>query len=269
LAKGDPLTAVPDLCPTCSTAIPSGASRCPGCARVFGEDNRCPHCHAVAGVRASGGRYVCVACNKPRAVKPGTAVLGDGGAGDSSIEPASGAQLELAAGRSAGFALKVFGAFSVAAGLLGAGALVALFPFGAAVVVGAAAVGLTGVGVGGLSVRAGTKAQAAAVARARRSAELRVLALAEERGGVLTVTDVATELRMASSDAEALLTALAADGSRVGVEISSDGVVLFRFLELAPRGPKVRVAPADELSERFEELEAREQERAQSAEREL
>lgn len=265
------MSAVPDVCPTCSTSIPSGASRCPGCARVFGEDNRCPHCHAVAGVRASGGRYVCVACNKPRSVKPGTAVLG-GGAGEpfgGSLEPASAAQMELAAGRSAGVALRAFGAFSVIAGVLGAGMLVAVFPMSAAVLVGAAALGLAGAGIGGLSLRAGSKARTVALSRAQRQAELAVLKLAEERGGVLTVTDVATELRMTSTDAEALLTHLAADGSRVGVEISQDGVVLFRFLELSPRGPRVRVAPVDELSARFEELEAQEREREQPREREL
>ncbi|MCA9574146.1 MAG: zinc ribbon domain-containing protein [Polyangiales bacterium] len=261
------MSAVPAVCPVCSTPIPSGATRCPGCARVFGEDNRCPHCHAVAGVRARGGGYVCVACNKPRTVKPGTVVLGGDGAG-AAMEPVSGAQLELAAGRSAGTALRAFGAFSMAAGVLGAGALLLVFPFGAGVVVGAAALGLAGVGVGGLSVRAGNRAGDAAIARAKRKAELDVLRLAEQRGGVLTVTDVATELHMTSADAEQLLTNLAADGARVSVDISSEGVVLFRFVELVGRGPKVRVAPVDELSARFEELEARERQRAREAEHE-
>lgn len=263
------MSGAPEVCPVCGTRIPQGASRCPGCSRVFGEVNRCPHCHAVAGVRARGNGYVCVACNKPREWKPGTSIIGGGGEPfGGSLEPATGTQIESAAGRGAGFALKAFGIFSIVAGVLSAGAVLAIFPFGAAAVVAAAAFGVTGAGVGGVSLLAGGKARTAAIARARRQGELAVLKLAEQHGGVLTVTDVATELRIASSDADALLTHMAADGSRVGVEISSDGVVLFRFLELIARGPKVRVAPTDELSARFEELEAREA-AAKPAEREL
>ena len=147
--------------------------------------------------------------------------------------------------------------------------MLAIFPFGAAALVAAMAFGVTGGGVGVVSMLAGSKARTAAIARARRQGELLVLKLAEQRGGVLTVTDVATELRIASADADALLTHMAADGSRVGVEISRDGVVLFRFLELQSRGPKVRVAPEDELAARFEELEAAEAQKAKPAEREL
>jgi len=214
---------------------------------------------------------VCVACNKPREVKPGTSILGGGGGEPfgGNLEPATGAQIESAAGRSAGFALKAFGVFSIVAGVLGAGAVLAIFPFGAAAAVAAAAFGVTGAGVGGVSLLAGNKAKKGAVARARRQAELLVLKLAEARGGVLTVTDVATELRMSSADADALLTHMAADGARVGVEVSNDGVVLFRFLELIARGPRVRVAPTDDLSARFEELEAREAAAAKPAEHEL
>ncbi|MCZ7683272.1 MAG: hypothetical protein M5U28_32530 [Sandaracinaceae bacterium] len=73
----------PERCPTCGTSVPEGAPRCPGCGRVFGEANRCPHCHAVAAVIPRGGITVCAACGKPRA---GAVVLG-GGRG--SIVPAS------------------------------------------------------------------------------------------------------------------------------------------------------------------------------------
>ena len=66
-----------ESCPTCGTALPAGAQRCPGCGRVFGEDNRCPHCHAIAAVRAVGDGYVCTACSKPRERKPLTTVLGE------------------------------------------------------------------------------------------------------------------------------------------------------------------------------------------------
>jgi len=59
-------------CPTCQFLVPEGAEKCPQCGRVFGEANRCPHCHAIAAVRPAGSRYVCVACGKPRSLKPGT-----------------------------------------------------------------------------------------------------------------------------------------------------------------------------------------------------
>ena len=46
---------------------------------------------------------MCVACNKPREVKPGTSILGGGGGEPfgGNLEPATGAQIESAAGRSA------------------------------------------------------------------------------------------------------------------------------------------------------------------------
>src|SRR5688500_7024087 len=71
------MNGVPDKCPTCSTKIPEGALRCPGCGRVFGEDNRCPHCNAIAAVKPRGDGFVCVACGKPREHLPMTTVLGD------------------------------------------------------------------------------------------------------------------------------------------------------------------------------------------------
>src|SRR5512146_112197 len=68
---------IPEKCPTCRTEIPEGAVRCPGCGRVFGEDNRCPHCNAIAAVRPVGGGFVCLACGKPRDRLPQTTVLGE------------------------------------------------------------------------------------------------------------------------------------------------------------------------------------------------
>ncbi|MFW5920990.1 MAG: hypothetical protein ACOCUS_04065, partial [Polyangiales bacterium] len=56
-----PASEVPERCPTCETPIPKGRTRCPGCKRVFGEANRCPHCNAIAPVRRSMGRPLCSA----------------------------------------------------------------------------------------------------------------------------------------------------------------------------------------------------------------
>ncbi|MBX3249232.1 MAG: zinc ribbon domain-containing protein, partial [Myxococcales bacterium] len=60
------MSETPKNCSVCGTAVAPGAVRCVACGAVFGEDNRCPHCHALAAVQAtSDGRYACLACGKP------------------------------------------------------------------------------------------------------------------------------------------------------------------------------------------------------------
>jgi predicted amidophosphoribosyltransferase len=61
-----PPNEIPARCPVCSTEIPPGRNRCHGCGKVFGEDNRCPHCLAVAPVLRTGQGAICSACSKPR-----------------------------------------------------------------------------------------------------------------------------------------------------------------------------------------------------------
>ena len=60
----------------------------------------------------------------------------------------------------------------------------------------------------------------------------RVFRLAKRYGGVLTVSDVVTELGIDPEDAEKLLDSVT-DGNRVDINVDNDGVVRYVFSELA------------------------------------
>lgn len=62
----------------------------------------------------------------------------------------------------------------------------------------------------------------------------RVLLLAEERGGELTVSDVAANLSLTLAGAERILMTMD-DGLRVRSEVTREGVILYEFPELMPR----------------------------------
>lgn len=223
------LSAAPSSCSVCGTAIPAGATRCPGCGAVFGEANRCPHCHAIAAARPSKDGLVCMACGKPRSGGPGVTVFD---------------KPEKKRGR--------FRLGRVALGaLLTAGGVAAAVGIGGTVGV-LAAVGLMVAGLGtiGLSVGGDSGPTSAAL-------EQRVTKLAEKHGGVLYVTDVAEGLHVTAERADEILTAMA-DGTRVTADVTSDGLMVYEFREITDRrlasgGPRVRVA--DPLEERFAELE--------------
>lgn len=65
----------------------------------------------------------------------------------------------------------------------------------------------------------------------RRAPKAEVFRLAKRHGGVLTVSDVVTELDIDPEDAEQLLDGLA-DGHRVVMNVDNDGVVTYTFSEL-------------------------------------
>ena len=217
---------------------------------MFGEDNRCPHCNAIAAVKPSGEGYVCIACGKPRDRMPGTTVLGEP---DSrmSITPAvlPGTPLQTP--------LQVFGTAAMFAGFLAAIAAVPLYAVSGlalALVLAAAACGLVG---GAAMISAGRRQLNE---RAARTIEQRILALAKKQRGDLTATEVAAALRISTTAADAALTRMS-DGSRITAEIDeSVGVLHFVFHELKPEVPKTRVDIAEGEGE--EEQEARERERA-------
>ncbi len=250
----------PERCPTCGTAVPDGAPRCPGCGRVFGEANRCPHCHAVAAVIPRGGITVCAACGKPRT---GTVVLGGGQS--ASIVPAShdgrAASTSAMLSRARGRVQRGFGILSLGAGVLTAVLAAALLP-GALGIGLAVAAGLLGVGVGALSIRAGAKSMQGGDREELRARETAVIELAEQRGGALTATDVAKAFGMRLDDADALLTQMVGDGSRISVDVDDEGVVRYVFRELARSAARVRVETEPELHE-IEVPARRERERAE------
>lgn len=230
----------PPSCPTCGTAVPAGAARCPGCGRVFGEANRCPHCHAIAAVRRKGGGYVCIACGGARQGGPGVAVLGDEGPSRieqltvGGVDPASRALARLVR----------FGGVLLVAAAAVAGAIALAVPGAPVLVMMVAAAAL---GIGGVTAMSqASRVESRARDRRRRALEQRVLALAESHRGDLTATTVAKELHLGLDEADAVLTAMA-DGSRVTVEVDGDGIVHYEFRELRAAAPRVRIdASADE-----------------------
>lgn len=247
----------PGACPTCGTAVAPGAARCVQCGRVFGEANRCPHCHAIAAVRRAGAGYACLACGKPREVSSSTTVI-DGGRASridalsvGGVDPASGAIVYWM--RALGGALVAAAIVSGAAAALGSSASVALLAVVAAVL-----------GVGGVTIasQAG-RVESRAKARRARQLEQRLLAHAQAKGGDVLATEAAKELGIGLAEADAALSAMS-DGSRVALEVDSEGMVHYVFREIIARraGPKVRIDPASER----ESIEA---EAAARVEREL
>ena len=231
---GGTASAVPASCTVCGTAIPAGSARCPGCGRVFGEDNRCPSCNAYAAVRPQGAGFVCAACSAPRTRLPGTVVLGDGTGPGGALAPAG-----IASG-----ILTAMGVASIVGGILLGAIGAAILPGFAAWVVGAI-LAASGTALGVLLLRLGARARGRALADRRAAGERRVFELAEKHGGVLTATQLAQELAISVTAADAALTALA-DGTRVTVEVTTDGLIEYHFRELELASlPQVRVAPPE------------------------
>jgi hypothetical protein len=229
------MSPLPERCPTCGTGIPAGASRCPGCGRVFGEDNRCPHCHAIAAVRSDGaGAYVCVACGKPRVRKPDTTLLGEDHGRPSLLpRPVS------AAGR----AMRAVGTLSIGSGVLGAALATAALGTGVAGLAVAAAVGAVSVLLGLALFRRASGSDRAARARDEESAAARVRAAASRLGGDVTAAQLAEQLGVPVEEADRALTAMA-DGTHVTVEVDTEtGAVHYVFPAIVAARPKVRVEP--------------------------
>ncbi len=219
---------------------------------MFGEDNRCPHCHAVAAAKPRGAGLVCVACGKPREHLPLTTVLGDEDARVSRASLVPGAKVFKAATSG----LRLFGVLGVGGGVLGAALatfVLGTTPIGIAV---ALAVALAGVGVGASALRQAIGRDQAQRERERRALELRITALAEQQGGDVTATMLAKALRVTTEEADAALTQLA-DGTRVSLEVDEDtGLVHYVFHEVQAALPKTRVAePTESEGEGAEDAE--------------
>ncbi|MEZ4340347.1 MAG: zinc ribbon domain-containing protein [Sandaracinaceae bacterium] len=240
----------PQSCPTCGIEVPEGAVRCPGCGRVFGEENRCPHCHAIAAVIERRGKTVCAACGKPRV---GSVTLGgDTPRGATIPVSAAGQRAGTTAmlARARGRAQRGFGIASLTAGIVAAAIVAALLPGGAGIAM-ALLMGVVGVGVGAFAIRAGARNMESARKLDREAHHAEVMKLAAASGGVLTAAALAEKLRLPEEEADAILTSLVGDGSRVDVEVDDEGVVEYVFHALRKR-PRVRVEVED-ASEALEE----------------
>lgn len=239
---------LPERCPTCATAVPPGAARCPGCGRVFGEDNRCPHCHAIAAIQADGDGYACVACGKPRERKPLTTVLGEGPS-RLSLTPRS-ASVRGRALRTGGIAL-------VGAGVLGAALATAILGTGLAGIVTASALAVVSIVLGLRLFRRASRTDERTRTQDQKTAAAKIRGIAARLGGDVTAAQVAEQLGVPVEEADAALTQMA-DGTVVTVEVDTDtGTVHYLFTDLIAARPKVRVATGEGSDEDAELEEAR------------
>lgn len=213
-------------CPTCSFAVPDGAPRCPQCGRVFGEVNRCPHCHAVASVRPSGDGFVCTACGKPRKLEPGTTVIGTDAT-------------SLTTPRRRG--LRVLGGLSMALAVLGAATATTLLGTGAVGLAAAAAVAIVCASIGVRLLRRANAHERVIDEHLTRSREEQARQILVERSS--TIPELAKELGTSEAEADAIATKLAAgevDGIRAELD-EKEGVLRFGRTSAAA----VRVADPD------------------------
>ncbi len=98
-----------------------------------------------------------------------------------------------------------------------------------------------GVATGGLSLWESRRFGRRAKRLAGRISEQRLFALAEKHGGTLRAIDVANELRVMTSEAEALLDRLV-DEVRVSMRVTDEGEIHYVFREIVDvAGPRVRV----------------------------
>ena len=249
------MSSVPETCPTCSTDIPSSASKCPGCGRVFGEGNRCPHCHAIAAVRTHLGRTVCAACGKPRV--GATDLAGQPSSVGSHSQRSREASTDAMLMRARGRAQRGAGVFSLAGGIAAAVLLAIMVP--GAMGLGLAAVGgALAVGLGAFSIRAGARSMGRARELTRDAEHTAVRDLAREHRGVLTAAQAADALGISEEAADDLLTSMIGDGSEVDLEVDNDGVVTYVFHRIQRAAPRVRVdeSAGDERDDQGAEAEA-------------
>lgn len=148
------------------------------------------------------------------------------------------ANARIARGWSLGF--YVAGVAALGAGLLVGGIVAAATGSAAGLTVAAIVAGL-GTGTGALGLWESRRFRRRAERLEHTISEQRLYALAARRGGVLRVADVARELTVASSDAEALLDQMV-DQVRVAMEVTDEGEIHYVFREaVAPVGERVRV----------------------------
>ncbi len=236
-------------CPTCGAATPkilppAGARRCPRCG-YRGEGiayfKRPAHIGLLAGISfctyGFGGvvywlarrrHRVCRQCGLGWEHATGIQPLGPGVASETTPVMAASPNAPAEPLPPSGIGRRVFG--------VGVGLLAVLM-----VLMGIsepdfalAAVGTVAAGAGSLTFWWGH----AALAERRRAImvglQRQVLLLASEKGGELTVSEVATRLNLSLPAAEKVMDAME-DGLRVRSEITDEGLILYEFPELRPR----------------------------------
>lgn len=188
-------------------------------------------------------------------LKPGTVVIGGGAGGGAADFIPGGA----AGQRGISTGLRFFGIGAIAGGILLATGAAALIP-GALGFGLAAVLGLGGVGAGLGALFLGKSAASDADRRRVEMLRSRIVDLAERGEGRLTATEVSRELGISAEEADAALSVMA-DGEKIALEVSPEGLLFYDFRELRAlrSGPLVRVGesvPAEFEVEAATEAEA-------------
>jgi hypothetical protein len=211
-------------CYVCSFyPVPDGEGvACPHCHRLqYGT--RCPKCGQNAPTRVRDFRVYCTACSYERGP------LSGGGLTMPLEMVGKPSQFGGIASRILGFialavtaaivALTTTAAIAFSSALLGALAVI---------------VAIFGGIPGFLLVRGGKKLEQQGDRAQHDAREQALVSAAKTRGGFITATDAAGVLNVQVAEADAILTAIAKEGSRAHVEVDSSGVIKYVFHEAAP-----------------------------------
>ena len=192
----------------------------------------CPHCGKDAPLVYRGVMAACSACGRPRL-------------------PLTAAAVNLAGQPSkvTGSVANVFGWIVLGVGLVVAlllGALFqAIFPAGFFGWVLGFVIAAVAAALGLMLVYGGKSLHKSGAEKERETVERALLALAQNRGGVLSALDVAQALAMSPARADSLLTGLAkSDPDRVRLEVDDAGAITYVFPQALPPAPHVRVGAA-------------------------
>ncbi|MEO8877625.1 MAG: hypothetical protein ABI461_18675 [Polyangiaceae bacterium] len=196
----------------------------------------CPYCRKNAPIVYRGMVAYCTACGKPRA-------------------PLTDRSVNMAGQPSkvGGTVANVFGWLVIGGGLVTALLIGALFqailPAGIFGWVLGLVIGIGSLGVGGSLVYGGKSLKKSGASVEKDTRERAIFALAQNRGGILTATDVAAALGISPIAADDLLTKYAKeDSDRVRLEVDDAGAITFVFPQHGWLGPRVAApgAPVDD-----------------------
>lgn len=253
---------VPARCPVCSTEVPQGRDRCPGCGKRLAATDLCPHCNnpspavpyfsrsgpgclvtmlyglgglpGLAFRRAHENELVCELCGGHRGFTSGPPLLTEDESSRGGMPPDQAvlraAQIDaMGAGRSR--ALKIFaGAFGLLAALCLAGAIATDSGW----VTLLAVVGLLGSSLAAAGLFVAGRGLGERYRREAEATRMRALAdLVREHAGVLSLDEAAAGLGLPPAQVEPLLSPLV-DGTNVKLEVSDEGHLIYQFVRWVP-----------------------------------
>jgi hypothetical protein len=224
------MTVLTALCPSCSSGVELGQSRCADCGQVLGEHNRCEHCSALTPAVDENGKLTCHACGEPRTLRAGMVV----------VKPRELAR-SLTRARITQRVATVFAWFSALVGLSMA-ALFGLFgqnavERGAGLLIATVAAVFTF-----LLARVARAARLRQAARVRADLEQRLMGLAAQRKGMFSAEDAARHLGIGVAEANAMLEGLVRT-LQADMEVSERGEIKFA-LDSSRRAGGVRLSEA-------------------------